>query len=54
MLGIGMAVAQEKDAKTVKVFCEVTCVQYNLLKGDVNARIDFGIAEKAIVCKFKV
>ena len=31
----------------VQVYCEVTCYQYNLFKGDVNALVDFGIAEKA-------
>lgn len=31
----------------VKVYCEVTCHQYNLMKQDVNARVDFGIADKA-------
>ena len=31
----------------VKVYCEVMCVQYNLFKGDVNALVDFGIADKA-------
>lgn len=31
----------------VKVYCEVMCVQYNLFKQDVNAVVDFGIADKA-------
>lgn len=31
----------------VKVYCEVMCVQYNFFKNDVNALVDFGIAEKA-------
>ena len=30
-----------------QVYCEVTCHRYNLFKDDVNALIDFGIAEKA-------
>lgn len=30
----------------VKVYCEVMCVQYNLFKQDVNALVDFGIAEQ--------
>ena len=30
-----------------QVYCEVTCYQYNLFKADVNALVDFGIAEKA-------
>jgi hypothetical protein len=33
--------------ETVKVYCEVTCYQYNLFKKDVNALVDFGIADKA-------
>lgn len=31
----------------MKVYCEVKCIQYNLFKGDVNAVVDFGIADKA-------
>lgn len=31
---------------TVKLYCEVMCVQYNLFKQDVNALVDFGIAEQ--------
>ena len=31
----------------VNVYCEVMCVHYNLFKGDVNALVDFGIADKA-------
>lgn len=31
----------------VNVYCEVMCVQYNLFKADVNALVDFGIADKA-------
>ena len=44
----GMLKAQEPmpDGK-VKVYCDVMCVQYNLFKNDVNAVVDFGIADKA-------
>ena len=42
----GMLRAQEHNAK-VKAYCEVTCVEYNLFKKDVNAIVDFGIADKA-------
>ena len=37
----------EEGKPTVKVYCEVMCVQYNLFKADVNALVDFGIADKA-------
>lgn len=47
MLCAGISIAQNQEQKTIKVYCEVTCVQYNILKDDVNAMIDFGIAEKA-------
>lgn len=45
---IGILRAQEPapDEK-VKIYCEVMCVQYNLFKADVNAVVDFGIADKA-------
>lgn len=44
----GGAKAQVQDSPTtIKVYCEVMCVQYNLFKGDVNAVVDFGIADKA-------
>lgn len=44
----GVAKAQVQDSPTtMKVYCEVMCVQYNLFKGDVNAVVDFGIADKA-------
>ncbi|MDE6266087.1 MAG: hypothetical protein K2M07_01890 [Muribaculaceae bacterium] len=43
-----IAKAQVQDSPTtMKVYCEVMCVQYNLFKGDVNAVVDFGIADKA-------
>ena len=45
---LGVAKAQVQDSPTtMKVYCEVMCVQYNLFKGDVNAVVDFGIADKA-------
>lgn len=45
---VGMLKAQELQADgKVKVYCEVMCVQYNLFKNDVNAVVDFGIADKA-------
>lgn len=41
------AIAQTSGEKgTVTVYCDVMCVQYNLFKQDVNALVDFGIAEK--------
>ncbi len=44
----GVAKAQAQDSPTtMKVYCEVMCVQYNLFKDDVNAVVDFGIADKA-------
>lgn len=44
----GMLKAQEPMGNgKVKVYCEVMCVQYNLFKNDVNAIVDFGIADKA-------
>lgn len=51
MIGIlayaGMSHAQvpASEAK-VKVYCEVSCVKYNLMKKDVNAIVDFGIADR--------
>ena len=42
-----VAYAQSSDnPDKVKVYCEVMCVQYNLFKQDVNALVDFGIAEQ--------
>lgn len=46
LASVGMMKAQEPNAK-VKVYCEVTCVEYNLFKKDVNAIVDFGIADNA-------
>ena len=47
ILGVGIAIAKNHEQKTIKIYCEITCVRYNLLKDDVNVLIDFGIAEKA-------
>lgn len=47
-ISMSIAKAQVQDSPTtMKVYCEVMCVQYNLFKGDVNAIVDFGIADKA-------
>lgn len=35
------------DSALVTVYCKVQCVGYNLFKGDVNAMVDFGIADTA-------
>ena len=43
----GFAKAQETSDQTIKVYCDVMCVQYNLFKADVNAVVDFGLADKA-------
>lgn len=47
--GISVGSVSEKGTNLpmVEVYCEVMCVQYNLFKQDVNALVDFGIAEKA-------
>lgn len=48
LASVGMLKAQEPmPGGKVKVYCEVMCVQYNLFKNDVNAVVDFGIADKA-------
>lgn len=39
--------AQDLDKTMMKVYCEVKCVKYNILKDDVNVLVDFGIADKA-------
>ncbi len=48
LIGTSIISAQEvqKDGK-IKIYCDVMCVQYNLFKADVNAVVDFGIADKA-------
>lgn len=45
---MGMAVTAQslEQPEKIKVYCEVMCVQYNLFKQDVNALVDFGIAEQ--------
>lgn len=35
------------ELEFVSVYCEVICIEYNLFKADVNALVDFGIADKA-------
>lgn len=41
------AQAQSIEIPKAKVYCEVMCVEYNLFKEDVNALVDFGIADTA-------
>ena len=36
-----------QQPEKIKVYCEVMCVEYNLFKQDVNAIVDFGLADKA-------
>lgn len=47
IMGIAANAQSSENSDKVKVYCEVMCVQYNLFKQDVNALVDFGIAEKA-------
>ena len=47
IIGIAANAQSSEQTGKVKVYCEVMCVQYNLFKNDVNALVDFGIAEKA-------
>lgn len=47
VMGIAANAQTSENTEKVKVYCEVMCVQYNLFKQDVNALVDFGIAEKA-------
>ena len=48
IISFGIANAQVQDSPTtLTVYCEVMCIRYNLFKGDVNAAVDFGIADKA-------
>lgn len=44
---IDVSQQDKTDSDFVNVYCEVMCVQYNLFKADVNALVDFGIANKA-------
>ena len=44
-----VASAQSVGTKPmVKVYCTITCSEYNLLKNDVNVKVDFGIAPDAV------
>lgn len=46
-ISVGSVSEKETNLPMVEVYCEVMCVQYNFFKQDVNALVDFGIAEKA-------
>lgn len=48
LASVAMAHAQECETPIMKIYCDVKCERYNLLKDDVNATVDFGIADKAI------
>lgn len=48
LAGVAMAHAQECETPKMKIYCDVKCERYNLLKDDVNATVDFGSADKAI------
>ena len=37
-----------ENTPMVKVYCTITCSEYNLLKNDVNVKVDFGIAPDAV------
>lgn len=37
-----------ENTPMVKVYCTITCSEYNLLKNDVNVKVDFGIAPNAV------
>lgn len=47
MVSICAKAQTTESNEMMQVYCEVTCYQYNLFKADVNALVDFGIAEKA-------
>ncbi len=49
-VGASAQVASEKvdDQPMMQVYCDVACIYYNLMKDDVNAQLDFGLADKAI------
>ena len=51
LLGISTKAQSFERPEKVKVYCEVSCIKYNLSKLDVNAVVDFGIAEKAVNAK---
>ena len=46
IIGIAAKAQTSDNPDKVKIYCEVMCVQYNLFKQDVNALVDFGIAEQ--------
>ena len=46
LMGMAANAQSLEQPEKIKVYCEVMCVQYNLFKQDVNALVDFGIAEQ--------
>ena len=46
LMGMAATAQTFEQPEKIKVYCEVMCVQYNLFKQDVNALVDFGIAEQ--------
>lgn len=46
ILGVAAHAQSSDQPEMINVYCEVMCVQYNLFKQDVNALVDFGIAEQ--------
>ena len=46
LMGMAATAQSFEQTEKIKVYCEVMCVQYNLFKQDVNALVDFGIAEQ--------
>lgn len=46
LMGMAATAQSFEQPEKIKVYCEVMCVQYNLFKQDVNALVDFGIAEQ--------
>lgn len=46
VLTAGVMYAQEQSKQTVKVYCDVECIVYNISKDDINAIVDFGTAEQ--------
>lgn len=46
LIGVAANAQTSDNSDKVKLYCEVMCVQYNLFKQDVNALVDFGIAEQ--------
>lgn len=43
---VGISFAKDNDPQNVTRYCEVKVVEYNLLKSDLNALVDFGLADK--------